>query len=135
MPNPVLANLSAMKVTRQYSRDSTDTTARRRTDSTPLLCLFTSNGLSTFCTIMMQRLTRRLIQPIFRRPPSPARKYSQAGIILDPNDKLEEEKQRGYSPDQFYPVKIGNVFHSRYQVIGKLGYGGHSTVWLCRDLQ
>ncbi|KAB8256306.1 kinase-like domain-containing protein [Aspergillus pseudonomiae] len=48
---------------------------------------------------------------------------------------LEEETLRWYSPDLFYPVKIGDVFRSRYQVVGILGYGGYSTVWLCRDLQ
>jgi len=85
--------------------------------------------------MMMQRLTHRLKQSIFRRPPSPPRKFSQTGILLDPNNKLEEEKLRGYSPEHFYPVKIGDVYRSRYQVVGKLGYGGHSTVWLCRDLQ
>ncbi|KAE8408655.1 protein kinase [Aspergillus pseudonomiae] len=84
---------------------------------------------------MMQSLPLRLAQAIFGRPPSPSRKFSQAGIILDPNQKLEEENLREYWPHQFYPVKIGDVFTSRYQVIGKLGYGGHSTVWLCRDLQ
>ncbi|PIG85343.1 serine/threonine protein kinase [Aspergillus arachidicola] len=74
-------------------------------------------------------------QSIFGPPPSPARKFSQAGILLDPNDKLEEEQLPGYSPDDFYPVKIGDVFRSRYQVAGKLAFGGHSTVWLCRDLE
>ncbi|GAB1198086.1 hypothetical protein APSETT444_007394 [Aspergillus pseudonomiae] len=82
----------------------------------------------------MQSLPLRLAQAIFGRPPSPSRKFSQAGIILDPTQKLEEENLREYWPHQFYPVKIGDVFTSRYQVIGKLGYGGHSTVWLCRDL-
>ncbi|BDD61524.1 hypothetical protein MAP00_006565 [Monascus purpureus] len=82
----------------------------------------------------MQGIKYRLTRSVFGRPPSPARKFSQAGILLDPNDKLEEETLRGYSPDHFYPVKIGDVFRSRYQVVGKLGYGGHSTVWLCRDL-
>ncbi|KAL4890117.1 protein kinase [Aspergillus ambiguus] len=76
----------------------------------------------------MRRLTHRLKQSIFGRPPSPARKFSQAGIFLDQNDKLEEEKLGGYSPDHFYPMNIGDVFHTRYQVVGKLGYGGHSTV-------
>ncbi|KAE8322327.1 kinase-like domain-containing protein [Aspergillus sergii] len=74
-------------------------------------------------------------QSISAPPPSPARKVSQAGILLDPNDKLEEEQLPGYSPEDFYPVKIGDVFRSRYQVAGKLAFGGHSTVWLCRDLE
>lgn len=83
----------------------------------------------------MQRLSHRVRKSIFGLPLSTARKSSQRGVLLDPYDKLEEETLRGYSPERFYPVNIGEVFRSRYQVIGKLGYGGHSTVWLCRDLQ
>jgi hypothetical protein len=82
----------------------------------------------------MQRLTLRQKQSIFKRSPYPARKVSQAGILLDSDEKTEEEKLRGYSPENFYPVKIGEVFRSRYRG-WKLGYGGHSTAWLCRDLQ
>ncbi|KAL5366226.1 kinase-like protein [Aspergillus floccosus] len=55
--------------------------------------------------------------------------------LLASTKKLEEENLPWYSPDNFYPVKIGQVFRSRYRVVGKLGYGGYSTVWLCRDLQ
>ena len=39
-----------------------------------------------------------------------------------------------YKPGLFYPVRIGEVFKSRYQVLGKIGYGSRSTAWLCRDL-
>ncbi|KAF2769192.1 putative serine/threonine protein kinase [Teratosphaeria nubilosa] len=39
-----------------------------------------------------------------------------------------------YRGDSYYPVRIGEAFRSRYQVLGKLGYGAHSTVWLGRDL-
>ncbi|KAB8253979.1 kinase-like protein [Aspergillus pseudonomiae] len=46
------------------------------------------------------------------------REFSQLSYpLLDPTEKLEEETLPWY------------------QVIGKLGYGGYSTVWLCRDLQ
>lgn len=83
----------------------------------------------------MLRLTRQLTQTLFRRPPSPVRQFSQPALFLNPDDKLEEEKLPWYSEDHLYPVKIGDVFRSRYQVIGKLGYGGYSTVWLGRDLQ
>jgi serine/threonine protein kinase len=31
-------------------------------------------------------------------------------------------------------VNIGDLFHQRYRVIGKLGYGTASTVWLCHDV-
>jgi hypothetical protein len=46
---------------------------------------------------------------------------------------LEEETLPGYDPDDFYPVRLGDLLASRYRVIGKLGYGANSTVWFCRD--
>lgn len=48
---------------------------------------------------------------------------------------FEEERLPWYSADQFYPVHLGEVFISKYKVVGKLGYGAHSTVWLCRDIK
>lgn len=48
---------------------------------------------------------------------------------------FEEERLPWYKPEQFYPVQIGQIFHSKYKVIGKLGYGAHSTTWLCRDIE
>ncbi|KAF2825552.1 hypothetical protein CC86DRAFT_294042, partial [Ophiobolus disseminans] len=35
----------------------------------------------------------------------------------------------------FYPVRTGEVLDSSFRVIGKLGYGAYSTVWLCRDIR
>ncbi|MCJ1385099.1 hypothetical protein MMC17_008218 [Xylographa soralifera] len=49
--------------------------------------------------------------------------------------KIVEESLPGYATAGFYDVRIGRVFDSRYQVVGKLGYGGNSTVWLSRDLK
>lgn len=72
----------------------------------------------------------------FLRSVSPVREISQSSFpLLDPTQRLEKETLSWYSPDGFYPVKIGEVFQSRYQVVGKLGYGGYSTIWLCRDMQ
>ncbi|KAJ8488921.1 hypothetical protein ONZ51_g3246 [Trametes cubensis] len=69
------------------------------------------------------------------RPPLPPRPPSTAKApIIDPSELVEEERIPWYNPTDFYPVRIGEVFRSRYQVVGKLGYGGYSTVWLCRDL-
>lgn len=82
----------------------------------------------------VSRLLKSVRVPFFRRLPSPARQFPP-GPILDLTDKLEEEKLPWYSKDNFFPVKIGDIFHSKYQVVGKLGYGGYSTVWLCRDLE
>lgn len=46
---------------------------------------------------------------------------------------IEEETLPYYKPGQFYPVFIGELLNSRYKVLGKLGYGAYSTVWLCHD--
>lgn len=43
-------------------------------------------------------------------------------------EKLEE-----YQPGGYHPVMIGDVLHSRYRIVDKLGHGGYSTVWLARD--
>jgi hypothetical protein len=53
----------------------------------------------------------------------------------DKTQKLEEEKFEWYTPATFYSVRLGDVLKDRYRVIGKLGYGAYSTVWLCRDSQ
>ncbi|TFK24551.1 kinase domain protein [Coprinopsis marcescibilis] len=47
---------------------------------------------------------------------------------------LEEETLRDYLATRYYPVRIGEVLASRYQVVGKVGFGATSTVWLARDL-
>lgn len=38
-----------------------------------------------------------------------------------------------YHPGGYCPVHIQDIFHDRYRVIRKLGYGSYSTVWLAVD--
>jgi hypothetical protein len=69
-------------------------------------------------------------------PPSPPRKFPTSGfVVLDPTKEIEEEEVPSYVAEDYYPVYIGEVFRSRYQVVTKLGFGTNSTVWLCRDLR
>lgn len=49
--------------------------------------------------------------------------------------KVEEETWPDYAASHFYPTRIGQVIHERYQVVGKLGCGSTSTVWLARDME
>lgn len=64
------------------------------------------------------------------------RTFPTDGFPLLPNtSKFEEEKLIGCKADAFYPVHLGEVFKSKYQVVAKFGFGTASTVWLCRDLQ
>lgn len=64
------------------------------------------------------------------------RVFPTNGFPLLPNDaKYEEERLVGYRARDYYPVRLGEVFKSRYQALAKLGFGTASTAWLCRDLQ
>jgi len=48
---------------------------------------------------------------------------------------IEEERRQDYDPRHFYPVKLGEIFHDKYEVVVKVGFGGGSTVWLARNLK
>ena len=68
----------------------------------------------------------------------PVTKRQFAGIQtarMDLSHPFEEERLSWYDPDQFYPVRMGEIFDSKYKVVGKLGYGAYSTVWLCRNVK
>lgn len=55
--------------------------------------------------------------------------------IIDKNQLIEEEEMPEYKPEHFYPVRLGEVFHDRFQIMTKLGFGSSSTIWLARDLR
>ena len=55
--------------------------------------------------------------------------------VTDSSVLIEEETLPHYDAKKFYPVRIGEVFNSKYRVIGKLGYETNSTTWLSRDLE
>lgn len=50
------------------------------------------------------------------------------------SDAEEQESCHEYVKGGYHPVKIGDLFQSRYHVTRKLGWGHFSTVWLCWDL-
>lgn len=55
---------------------------------------------------------------------------------LPADEKIEEEQMEAVLEENCYlPVDIGDILLSRYQVVGKLGWGTTSTVWLVRDLE
>ncbi|XP_046406660.1 SRSF protein kinase 1-like isoform X2 [Ischnura elegans] len=51
------------------------------------------------------------------------------------SDDDEQEASKDYCKGGYHPVKIGDLFHNRYHVVRKLGWGHFSTVWLCWDLR
>ncbi|KAK4174703.1 hypothetical protein QBC36DRAFT_191655, partial [Triangularia setosa] len=55
--------------------------------------------------------------------------------VIPPNAIVEEEQFDEFQAGYYYPVAIGQVFDSKFQVLGKLGFGTMSTVQLARNLQ
>ena len=51
------------------------------------------------------------------------------------SDDDEQEDSGDYCVGGYHPVKIGDLFHDRYHVVRKLGWGHFSTVWLSWDLK
>lgn len=82
----------------------------------------------------MASMIRALINNI-RRTRSSIRQFSSTAHILPTGTPIEEETLPHYKPAHYYPIKIGDLYHTRYEVTGKLGYGAYSITWLCRDLQ
>ena len=65
-----------------------------------------------------------------------ARIFPSSGFkVLDADQLIEEEELPDYQADRFYPVRLGDVFQNRYQVVAKLGFGPSSASWLARDLR
>jgi serine/threonine-protein kinase SRPK3 len=58
------------------------------------------------------------------------RQFPTTGFeVIGSSCLVEEEEWEWYKPEEFYPVRIGEVFKSRYQVVGKLGYGQVWRIW------
>jgi serine/threonine-protein kinase SRPK3 len=71
-----------------------------------------------------------------RRAPSPPVFFSTSGFeTISASEVVDEERFEVFKKGHYYPVNIGDVFSSKYQIIGKLGFGVTSTVWLARDLE
>ncbi|TGO08656.1 hypothetical protein BTUL_0198g00180 [Botrytis tulipae] len=66
-----------------------------------------------------------------RRSPSPPLRFPTTGYeLIGDAQALDEEQLEGFKRGLYCPVNIGDIYKSKYQVVGKLGYGVTSTVWL-----
>lgn len=81
----------------------------------------------------MSSLSRWL--PIFRRAWKPIDLPQHNVPKLPSTLIIEEETLPGYVASRYYPARLGEVLQERYQLVGKLGFGASSTVWLARDLR
>ncbi|KAJ5115340.1 protein kinase domain protein [Penicillium alfredii] len=81
---------------------------------------------------LLSNFTRSLLR---QTTTSPKRQFNTFSLRMEHGSPIEEETLPFYKQEQFYPIKIGKILDSRYRVVGKLGYGPYSTVWLCREIK
>lgn len=84
---------------------------------------------------MALSMLQRAWKPLLRRAWRPLVFTKQSTVSIPANKKIEEETIPGYLAARYYPVRVGEIFQDRYQVVGKLGFGITSTVWLARDMK
>lgn len=66
--------------------------------------------------------------------PSPVLQFPTSGFeVINPSQILEEERFEEFKKGKYCPINIGDILASKYQVVGKLGFGTTSTVWLARE--
>jgi serine/threonine-protein kinase SRPK3 len=70
------------------------------------------------------------------KPLEDVRSFPTSGFkTIAADQTIEEEELPDYQAHRFYPVRLGEVFQSRYQIVAKLGFGSSSTSSLARDLK
>lgn len=75
----------------------------------------------------------RLMGGSVKEPGPQLLKFSSVGFELLPLDmKVDEE---AYDLSRYYPTRIGDIIEDKYQIVGKLGFGMGSTVWLANDFK
>ncbi|KAF2671770.1 CMGC protein kinase [Microthyrium microscopicum] len=82
----------------------------------------------------MQTLFKYARSLVQKRPLTPLQFPATGFQLINDHEIIEEEQFEEFKAGRYYPVNIGDIFHTRYQVVGKLGFGLTSTVWLARDL-
>ena len=72
---------------------------------------------------------------MFQQLTTAARRIWRRLLNSSSTEELVEEQRVSACTDlDWYPVEIGERF-DQYEVLGKLGWGQTSTVWLCKDYQ
>lgn len=92
-------------------------------------------GKTPFNIRVMSSLIKWTKSLVRKAPLTPLTFPTTGFQVVAESTVLEEEAFDEFRAGQYYPVQIGDVYSSKYQVLGKLGFGTTSTVWLARNLQ
>ena len=79
---------------------------------------------------------RQLAKGLVKEPGPKLFRFSNPNFKILPTDlKIEEEAHDAISKGRYYPVRIGDIIENKYQIVGKLGFGVGSTVWLANKFR
>ena len=77
-----------------------------------------------------------LAKGLVKEPGSQLVPFSNSNFkILLSDQKIEEEAHDAISKGRYYLVRVGDIIKTKYQVLGKLGYGLGSTIWLANEFR
>jgi hypothetical protein len=97
------------------------------------------------CKAEILRVSHFPSRPVFRpttvqaRHDMPHHQLSLGARYLKPNGLSQSSLRNAsagstatspYDPQSYYPARLGEAIHGKYQLISKLGQGTGSTVWL-----
>ena len=71
----------------------------------------------------LSTLGRRVYRTLGGRQPWPLKNFSNQRFERISASQLIGKNLPNYHTVWYYPVRIGELFASRYQVVGKLGFG------------
>lgn len=75
----------------------------------------------------------QLMAGLTKKPVPQLIEFNDVGHELLPSGcKVDEE---AHDLSRYYPMRIGDVIQKQYQIVGKLGFGVGSTVWLANDFK
>lgn len=77
-----------------------------------------------------------LAKGLLKGPGSQLVRFNNSNFRTLPSDQMiEEEAHDAISKSRYYPMRVGDIIENKYQVVGKLGYGLGSTVWLANEFR
>ena len=103
--------------------------------SLPHFILLPMQLFPTTLTAIIMSLFKRVTRFLWKQALAPKPLSTRPYPTLNASTPLEEENMPHCNAADWYPVFIGELFESRYQVLGKLGFGLNSTIYISRYLQ